>query len=143
MLEFYQHDLSDIWDQDLDLHGEFGYSLDRFGRDEGCHAFLVLVDGKYAGFALVDGSVKVGDHGYWMDQFFVMKKYRRFGVGKALAMQVFAALPGSWEVGQMESNPAAQAFWRSVIGQKTHGNYRERTLAEGWWQGRVQIFEAK
>ncbi|MGF6243738.1 hypothetical protein P3T42_005503 [Paraburkholderia sp. GAS38] len=27
MLELYQHDLSDIWDQDLDVHGEYGYSI--------------------------------------------------------------------------------------------------------------------
>ena len=27
MLELYQHDLSHIWDQDLDEHGEYGYAL--------------------------------------------------------------------------------------------------------------------
>ena len=30
MLELYQHDLSDIWDQDVDAHGEFGYELDKY-----------------------------------------------------------------------------------------------------------------
>ena len=30
MLELYQHDLSGIWDQDLDAHGEYGYALDRY-----------------------------------------------------------------------------------------------------------------
>jgi hypothetical protein len=30
MLELYQYDLSDIWDQDLDAAGEFGYGLDRY-----------------------------------------------------------------------------------------------------------------
>jgi hypothetical protein len=28
MLELYQHDLSDIWDQEIDAHGEYGYALD-------------------------------------------------------------------------------------------------------------------
>lgn len=142
MLEFYQHDLSDIWDQDLDLHGEYGYSLDRFWHDADCHPFVALVDGKYAGFALVDGSVKVGECGHWMDQFFVMKKYRRLGVGKELAMQVFAALPGHWEVGQMANNLAAQIFWRAVIAHITRRDYEEHALTEGWWQGQVQVFEA-
>ncbi len=141
MLEFYQHDLSDIWDQDLDVHGEYGYSLDRFWRDKACHPFLALVNGKYAGFALVDGSVKIGEHGRWMDQFFVMKKYRGSGIGKSLATQVFAALPGQWEVGQMANNLAAQAFWRAVIDRTTKGQFKEHSLTEGWWQGKVQTFK--
>jgi predicted acetyltransferase len=143
MLELYQHDLSDIWDQDLDRHGEYGYSLDRFWRDKDCHPFLVLVDGKYAGFALVDSSVKIGESGQWMDQFFVMKKYRASGVGKTLAKQVFAALPGKWEVGQMANNMAAQAFWRTVIEQETGGHFSEHILTEGWWQGKVQAFQVR
>ena len=54
MLELYQHDLSDIWDQDLDCHGEYGYALDRYWDTEGCFPFVAITDGKYAGFALVD-----------------------------------------------------------------------------------------
>jgi predicted acetyltransferase len=101
MLELYQYDLSDIWDQDLDVHGEFGYELDRYWSQANCHPFVALIDGHYAGFALVDGSVKVAKTGHWMDQFFVLKKYRRSGIGKAIAMNTFKALPGYWEVGQM------------------------------------------
>jgi predicted acetyltransferase len=142
MLELYQHDLSNIWDQDLDIHGEYGYSLDRFWRDTDCHPFVALVDGKYAGFALVDAAVKVGVSGRWMDQFFILKKYRRFGVGRELATQVFTALPGKWEVGQMAENAAAQAFWRAVIRGYTQGNYSEQPLPDGWWPGVVQGFEA-
>jgi len=54
MLELYQHDLSDIWDQDLDCHGEYGYALDRYWDTEGCFPFVAIAAGKYAGFALVD-----------------------------------------------------------------------------------------
>ena len=43
-----------------------------------------------------------------MDQFFVLKKYRRHGVGQLLARSVFAALPGRWEVGQMPQNGVAR-----------------------------------
>ena len=57
MLELYQHDLSDIWDQDLDSHGEYGYALDRYWDTEGFYPFVVIVNGKYAGFALVNQAV--------------------------------------------------------------------------------------
>ena len=143
MLELYQHDLSDIWDQDLDLHGEYGYALDRYWDTEGHHAFVAAAEGRYAGFALVNQAVRIGTDGYWMDQFFVLKKYRRHGVGRVLAKAVFAALPGRWEVGQMPQNQAAQAFWRKVVGEYTVERFKEQRLTTGRWQGFVQVFESE
>jgi predicted acetyltransferase len=142
MLELYQHDLSDIWDQDLDTHGEYGYALDRYWDTEGFYPFVAIVNGKYAGFALVNQAVRIGTHGYWMDQFFVLKKYRRKGVGQLLAQSVFAALLGRWEVGQMTENHPAQAFWREVIGAYTGGRFKEHEVRAGPWQGVVQVFES-
>jgi predicted acetyltransferase len=77
-----------------------------------------------------------------MDQFFVLKKYRRQGVGQLLATSALAALPGRWEVGQVPQNLAAQAFWRRVIGEYTAGRFREHEVREGWWQGVIQVFES-
>jgi predicted acetyltransferase len=142
MLELYQHDLSDIWDQDLDSHGEYGYALDRYWDTEGFHAFVATAQGKYAGFALVNQAVRVGTEGYWMDQFFVLKKYRRQGVGKLLATATLGALPGRWEVGQMPRNLAAQAFWRRIIGEYTAGKFKEHDVRSGWWQGLIQVFDS-
>ena len=141
MLELYQHDLSDIWDQELDSHGEYGYALDRYWDTDGNQPFVAAAQGKYAGFALVDQSVRLGTEGHWMDQFFVLKKYRRQGVGRLLAKAVFAALPGRWEVGQMPQNLAAQAFWRKVIAEYTGGRYKEQEVLAGRWQGVIQVFE--
>ncbi len=141
MLELYQHDLSDIWDQDLDAHGEYGYALDRYWDTDGYQAFVATARGKYAAFALVNPFVRVGTHGYWMDQFCVLKKYRRHGLGQALARSVFNELPGRWEVGQMPRNHAAQAFWRKVIAEHTDGKYKEHDIRTGPWQGFVQVFE--
>lgn len=143
MLELYQHDLSDLWDQDLDAHGEYGYALDRYWDTEGFHAFVATsADDRFAGFALVNQAVRIGTEGYWMDQFFVLKKYRRRGAGRLLAKAVFETLPGRWEIGQMLQNKAAQGFWRDVIGELTRGRYREHEVLTGWWQGVVQVFES-
>lgn len=142
MLELYQHDLSDIWDQDLDCHGEFGYALDRYWGTTGFHPFVATVHGRYAGFALANRAVRIGTDGYWMDQFFVLKKYRRQGVGQLLARSVFAALPARWEVGQMPQNHAAQTFWRKVIVEYTSSRFTEQELRTGSWQGVIQVFES-
>jgi predicted acetyltransferase len=148
VLELYQHDLSDIWDQDVDADGLYGYDLDRYWRIERCVPFVATVGGRYAGFALVDGAVKVvaaeaGLAGRWMDQFFILKKYRRQGLGRQLARAVFDALPGRWEVGQMLGNLPAQQFWRALIADYTHGQFTEHELRGGRWEGFVQVFEAK
>lgn len=141
MLELYQHDLSDVWDQDLDAHGEYGYAFDRYGRHPKCHAFAFRVAGKYAGFALVDDAVSLPENELWLAQFFIIKKYRRRGVGGAAAGQVFDQLHGRWEVGQMPLNHAAQAFWRRVIGAYTGGNFVEHQLDDARWQGLLQCFD--
>src|SRR5262245_34857115 len=59
MLELYQHDLSDIWDQELDAHGEYGYELDRFMRQSNAWAYVFRFSGNLAGFALVDTRVRI------------------------------------------------------------------------------------
>lgn len=140
MLELYQHDLSDIWDQDLEADGRYGYDLARHRTGKTSHAHLALVDGRFAGFALVAPAIVTRTEGCWMEQFFILRKYRRSGVGEALALDVFRRHPGLWEVGQMPANLPAQAFWRKVIGRVTGGNFIEVEVTEGWWLGIVQQF---
>jgi predicted acetyltransferase len=142
MLELYQHDLSDIWDQDLDANGEFGYGLDRYFNEAGNWPYLFRVNNQLAGFALVDTRVKLPDDDFWMDQFFVMKKYRGQGIGSIAARAVFDSHVGRWQVGQMPENHAACAFWRKTIGAYTHSRFEEHAITEGWWQGTVQCFQS-
>lgn len=141
MLELYQHDLSDVWDQDLDAHGEYGYALDAYWRRPRCHAFVFVVAGRYAGFALVDDAVRLAGSEIWMAQFFVLKKYRRRGVGHAAARAVFDQARGRWEVGQMPLNLPAQAFWRRVIAAYTGGRFTEHVLDDERWHGTLQCFD--
>ena len=44
MLELYQHDLSDVWDQDIDEHGEYGYSLDPYWSDSAQRPYVILAE---------------------------------------------------------------------------------------------------
>lgn len=140
MLELYQYELSDIWDQDLNASGEFSYALDRYWSVTGNYAYVALVDGHYAGFALVDDQVKLPGGEYWMDQFFVMKKYRRNGVGCELAATVIHLHPGQWQVGQMTANHAARTFWHKALQAISTESFDEFTVTEGWWQGFIQKF---
>ncbi|MFT3957081.1 MAG: hypothetical protein QM722_22700 [Piscinibacter sp.] len=143
MLELYQYELSDIWDQELDPHGEFGYDTSKHRQAQHCFAHILLVDQHYAGFALVAPAMVTRQEGFWMEQFFVLKRYRQAGCGLALARHVFSCHPGAWEVGQMPGNAAARQFWRRVVGLVTEGDFTEVEVTEGWWQGTVQRFTAE
>ena len=140
MLELYQYELSDIWDQELDSRGEFGYDTSKHQQAQRFFAHVLLVEQHHAGFALV-APAKVTQHdGFWMEQFFVLKRYRKTGNGLALARHVFQSHVGAWEVGQMPANTAARQFWRSVVAEVTQGDFVEVEVAQGWWKGTVQRF---
>lgn len=141
LLELYQYDLSDLWLQELDAAARFGYDLTRHHKAQGSRAYLALDGTQYVGFALTAPAMITRTEGCWMEQFFVLKRYRRSGAGRALARQVLFAHPGPWEIGQMDGNTVARGFWRSVIAELTGGAYAELQVTEGWWQGWVQQFD--
>ena len=111
LLELYQHDFSAFDDIDVDAHGLYNYRyLDNYWTEADRHPLLFRVDGRWAGFALVRTGTP-----HDLAEFFVMRKYRRRGVGTVLAREVFARFPGEWQVRQMASNPSATAFWTRAI----------------------------
>ncbi|HUL67212.1 MAG TPA: GNAT family N-acetyltransferase [Burkholderiaceae bacterium] len=143
MLELYQYDLSDVWPQDLNAHGEYGFAVDRYLRNPGLGAILFLVNERYAGFGLIDPDVTFPENDYWMGQFFVMKRYRRSGLATKAARFIFDRYPGKWEVGQMPLNYPAQAFWRRTIAEYTSGRFVEHELHDERWDGFIQCFDTR
>lgn len=141
MLEFYQYELSDIWAQDLDAEARYGYDLSRHMEGKRFHAHVAVQGNQYVGFALVAPAAVTRTVGSWMEQFFILKRHRRGGVGRMLAKHVFGSHPGLWEVGQIPANAAAQTFWRKVVAEQTNGQFTEQRVTEGWWQGVVQRFD--
>ncbi|WP_223435400.1 iron-containing alcohol dehydrogenase [Metabacillus dongyingensis] len=59
-----------------------------------------------------------------------MKKFRRSGLGKKIANNVFQMYSRKWEIFQIERNKPAQSFWRKVIEEYTAGDYTERMVNE-------------
>ena len=146
LLQLYQYDFSEIMAESrVGDDGLYHYmSLGDTWTDASWHAFLVRVEGEFAGFALVHqkshftGDANVTD----MDEFFVMRKYRRKGVGKEVATRLFDMFPGCWEVREVQPNVGAQAFWREVIREYTAGQFEERLVESEQWHGPVQSFES-
>jgi predicted acetyltransferase len=111
LMEFCLYDWSELEGWDVDDHGEFGYRwLDHYWTDESRHAFLIRVNGRLAGLALVRQESCTE-----MAEFFILRRYRRSGVGTASAVELIHRFPGRWVVTQHLTNPAATAFWRTAI----------------------------
>lgn len=140
LLELYAYDFTEFDGADVDEHGLFGYHrLDHYWTDEGRYPFLVRVAGKWAGLALVrDVTAVDGSVAHSMAEFFLMRKYRRHGIGEMVARHLFDMFPGPWEVGQITTNLPAQAFWRVVIGRYTGGRFEE--VHRDDWDGPMQTF---
>jgi predicted acetyltransferase len=118
LLELYAHDFSEFHDVALGPDGRFGYqSLPLYWTEPGRYPFLVRVDVNLAGFVLVKrGSDFSGNKTAWdMAEFFVIRGYRRRGIGIQVAHEVWKRFPGAWEVRVMESNIPAYHFWASAI----------------------------
>lgn len=151
LLELYLYEFSAFDDVEIGADGRYGYVyLDHYWTEPGRHAFLIQVDGGLAGFALVRTMEKDENPldsmpettGHAIAEFFVLRKYRRLGVGRTAAQAIFDLFPGRWQVNQDAANLPAQAFWRRVIGEYTGGRFTEGWQAGEEPVGPVQRFHA-
>jgi len=148
LMELYLYDFSEIVGDDCSDNGLFGYPpLDLYWLVTGRHAFLVRVDSRLAGFVLVkEGSLYLdnpadNDIPMQVAEYFILRKYRRQGLGTQVAWKIFDRFPGRWEIAEIVENTSAQVFWRKIIGQYTNGQFSELLLNNEHWHGPVQIFE--
>jgi predicted acetyltransferase len=143
LMELYQHDFSEYDGSDTGPSGLYNYPcLDYYWNEPERSPFLVRVDGQLAGFVLVARyNYLTGQKDSWvLAEFFVMRKYRRQGVGKYVACHIFDRFHGEWQVAQIPENIPATAFWRKVITCYTHGNFQEHDSNNDHWRGPVQMF---
>ncbi len=118
LLELYIHDFSEIHHVELGPDGRFGYkNLPLYWLEPHRHPFLIRLNDKLAGLILIKrGSEISGDETVWdMAEFFILRGYRRRGVGTEIAHEVWKRFPGQWEIRVMESNHAASHFWQHAI----------------------------
>ncbi len=141
-MELYLYDFSEFDGADLDEEACYGYPyLDRYWSEPGRSPFLIRVDGILAGFVLVFEHTFLDTPGHMIAEFFILRKYRRLGVGRAAAFAAFDRFPGHWEISQISENVPAQFFWRKIIAEYTRGAFREIYLDDETWRGPVQTFE--
>ncbi|KYF70620.1 GNAT family N-acetyltransferase [Sorangium cellulosum] len=132
LLELYIHDLSDLFPGiELGADGRFGYPrLPLYGSERDRRfAFIIRCGGRVAGFVLATRGSPAAEDPDVLDiaEFFVLRGYRRSGVGRRAAFLLWSGLPGTWTVRVSEGNRGALAFWSGVIADFTKGAATEST----------------
>jgi predicted acetyltransferase len=145
LMQLYAYDFSETTDADVDDDGLFrAPPVEPCWIDPWRHPFLIRADGACAGFVIVHDRSRLVEGRACSDvgEFFVLRRFRRRGVGARAATLAFDAFPGPWEVRQTARNTAATAFWRKVIDRYTQGRFREVLWDDARWRGPVQMFES-
>jgi len=147
LLELYVHDLSEVFPRiQIGADGRFGYdSLSLYWSEpERRFPFFIRCDGRIAGFVLVTRGSPASDDPDVFDvaEFFILRRYRRSGVGRLAAFLLWNRLPGRWIVRVSEANRGAMPFWAGVVAEYTKGALTECTREGSPAPWRVFSFEA-
>lgn len=113
LMELYLYDFSEFQPRDVGPHGVFGYRyLDHYWTDTDRFPFLIRSAGQLAGFALV----RRAESGVMsISEFFVLRRYRRTGVGRSALEALFARFTGEWEIDVVAENVDGLVFWTRVL----------------------------
>lgn len=133
LLELYLYDFSEFMNWDVDENGSFGEDdLDGCWTENWRHPYLIYSDGKLAGFAIVDEYSQDAHDFVDMGEFFIMRRFRRHGLGKQIAFMLFDKFANkTWQVEQLTQNTSATAFLRKIIHDYTNGDYQEYQTSDG------------
>jgi predicted acetyltransferase len=114
LIQLYLYDMTESLPFPVGPDGRFGYDfLDRFWQ----FPYLIRSGPEIAGFALVIDQCPLTDRRpcFFMAEFFVLKAYRRRGIGQAAVDEVIARHPGNWHVAVPVQNRPALGFWGRVL----------------------------
>ena len=126
LFEHYCHDMSEWFDLDTEADGSYSHDTASIWA-KGCDAWLAKIGTSIAGFVLIgSGAGWLGDIGAQdVHEFFVMRRFRRVGVGRKMATLIWNEHPGEWLVRVLEANAPAVLFWRKAISAYSLGSCRE------------------
>jgi predicted acetyltransferase len=136
LFEHYLHDMAEWFQFDYGPYGRYGMDMATYWNN-GVEAWIPYVGDIPIGFALV-GSAQafIGDaEAKDVDEFFVVRRYRRNGVGRDFARYIWDVYRGRWLVRVFQGNVPALPFWRGAIAEYSDHAFREdvRTIRDRPW----------
>ena len=118
LVKMYCYEWSQYNGIDIDQNGDYAFEhdLDRFFIKDKHHAYFIMVKENIVGFVLVDTDIDYyKESDYAISEFFVLNKYRKLGIGKQAAIEVFKQHRGKWEIKMHPKNKGSIEFWKRVV----------------------------
>ncbi len=92
LMQFYYYDFSEYLKYDVEIDGLFPQypNLEDYWENENNKfPYIVKMEANYVGFVLVR-CINTEEQNYFsIGEFFILRKYRRQGIGKAIAIKIF------------------------------------------------------
>ncbi len=143
LMSIYLHDLSEFAD-DLKINedGKFEYDgLEMYFKSEDLTPYFITYQGEMAGFVLFNtGKYVPKDIDYVVHELFLLKGYRKKGVGNAAIRILLDTYKGKYKIEQISSNMSAVNFWRKFY-EKQGIKYIESKEINYDFECSVQIFD--
>ena len=127
LFQYYIYDMSEYTGFSPNLEGTYAVAdsisklSDYWTRTEH-YPYLILVDGEIAGFSLVR-RYPLNPEYFDVGQFFVLRKFKRMGVGKRAFKLSVSKHPGKWITRVLLDNKGAFDFWKKVISEVSNDCY--------------------
>lgn len=118
LVKMYCYEWSQYNGIDVDQNGDYAFEheLGRFFEKYKHYPYLVEIEGKPAGFVLVDTDIcHYRESEYAISEAFILHKYRKTGVGKQAVTEIFKRHRGKWEIKMHPKNMGAMDFWKNVV----------------------------
>jgi predicted acetyltransferase len=131
LVQLYLYDMTGDLPFPIGRDGKFEYEfLDRFWQ----HPYLIFWGDELAGFALViNGSPVTGAADrFFMAEFLVLKAYRNRGIGTAASEQMLRMHTGKWQIGVIDRNKGANAFWARSLERHRPATSQHHFDGENW-----------
>ena len=119
LYQYYAYESSDWEEEEVEADGRFYIHephLQRYWNEPDWSASLILADGFIAGFLLIERSELPGLDALELADLFILRKYRRLGIGRALAKQVLEDRH-TWLVRFYPQDQIASAFCSRVLSE--------------------------
>jgi predicted acetyltransferase len=136
LMTLFLHDLSEF-NGDLEINQDTGlFEFDVFEwffEKEGLTPFFITFENNIIGFILLQsGHYTNQEHyDYFLNSFFILKKYRRRGLGRETCKQFFNQFPGRYTIGQVSNNVRAIHFWKNVYKSLNIEFYEREMIEDG------------
>jgi predicted acetyltransferase len=106
LMQLYRHDMSEHRGYELDETGTYAYAyLDDYVTGPDRESWFIRVEGRLAGFVLTH---RLPDGAWQISEFFVVRPYRRRGVGRIALAKAFQLHDGRWTCFVDESNEISE-----------------------------------